>query len=103
MAGVVLYEVIDDAPQEDDEGVSHNVLPLKAWEVIVPVLVYLASYHDGEDKRTYKYTDKQPTGETDEVAPVEGDEVSEKGLHTQSQYVKYTSMKPAISAQYQGL
>ena len=85
IAGIVLYEIVDDASQNDDEGVSHNVLPLKAWEVIVPVLVYLASYHDGEDKRTYKYTDKQPTGETDEVALVEGDEVSEKCLHTQSQ------------------
>ena len=53
--------------------------------MIVPILVYLASYHDGQSKQTYKYTDKQPTGETDEVAPVDGDEGSEKGLHTQSQ------------------
>lgn len=53
--------------------------------MIVPILIYLASYHYRQNKRTYKYTDKKPTGETDEVAPVEGDEVSEKCLHTQSQ------------------
>ena len=57
MAGIVLYEVIDDAPQEDDEGVSHNVFPLESWEMIVPILVYLASYHDRQRQRTYKYTD----------------------------------------------
>ena len=78
-------KAVDDAPQEDDEGVSHNIFPLESWEMIVPILVYLASYHDRQSQRTYKYTDKQPTGEADEVAPVEGDEVSEKGLHTQSQ------------------
>lgn len=78
-------EIVDDASQDDDDGVSHYHLPLKAWEVIVPVLVYLASYHDGEDKRTYKYTDKQPTGKTNVVSLVEGNEVSEKCLHAQSQ------------------
>lgn len=76
---------MDDASQDDDEGVSHNVLPLKLFQMIVFVLIYLSTYHNRQSKRTYKYTDKQPTGETDEVAPVEGDEVSEKGLHTQSQ------------------
>lgn len=85
MAGIVLYEVVDDASQNDDEGVSHNVLPLELCQMIVFVLIYLSTNHYGEGKRTYKYTDKQPTGETDEVALVEGDEVSEKGLHTQSQ------------------
>ena len=78
-------QVVSDASQDDDEGVSHNVLPLELFQMIVPILVYLASYHDGQSQRTYKYTDQQPTGDTDEVAPVEGDEVSEKGLHTQSQ------------------
>lgn len=78
-------EIVGDASQDDDEGVSYNVLPLESWEMIVPILVYLASYHDRKSQRTYKYTDKQPTGETDEVAPVEGDEVSDKFLHTQSQ------------------
>ena len=78
-------KVVSDASQEDDEGVSHNVLPLELFQMIVPILVYLASYHDGKSQRTYKYTDKQPTGETDEVAPVEGDEGSEKCIHTQSQ------------------
>lgn len=78
-------EIVDDASQDDDEGVSHNVLPLESWEMIVPILVYLASYHDRQSQRTYKYTDKKPTGETDEVASVESDEVSEKCLHTQSQ------------------
>ena len=76
---------VDDAPQDDDEGVSNNVLPLKSWKMIVPILVYLSSYHDGQSQRTYKYTDKQPTCETDEVALVEGDEVSKKCIHTQSQ------------------
>lgn len=78
-------EIVDDASQDDDEGVSHNIFPLESWEMIVPILVYLASYHYRQSKRTYQYTDKKPTGETDEVALVEGDEVSEKGLHTQSQ------------------
>lgn len=72
MAGIVLYEVMDDASQEDDEGVSHNVLPLKSREMIVPVLVlvlvYLSTYHYRQSKQTYHYTDKQPTGETDPVA-----------------------------------
>lgn len=76
---------MDDASQDDDEGVSHNVLPLELCQMIMFVLIYLASYHYRQSKWTYKYTDKQPTGETDEVALVEGDEVSEKGLHTQSQ------------------
>ena len=71
-------KAVDDAPQDDDEGVSYNVLPLELFQMIVPILVYLASYHDGQSKQTYKYTDKQPTSETDEVAPVEGDEVSDK-------------------------
>ena len=78
-------KAVDDATQYDDECVSHNVLPLEICQMIVPILVYLASYHDGQSQRTYKYTDQQPTGETDEVAPVKGDEVSEKCLHTQSQ------------------
>lgn len=85
IAGIVLYEIVDDASQDDDEGVSHNVLPLELCQMIVFVLIYLSTYHDRQSKRTYQYTDKQPTGETDEVALVEGDEVSEKGLHTQSQ------------------
>ena len=85
IAGIVLYEVIDDASQDDDDGVSHNVLPLELCQMIVFVLIYLSTYHYRRSKRTYKYTDKQPTGETDEVALVEGDEVSEKCLHTQSQ------------------
>lgn len=85
IAGIVLYEIVDDASQDDDEGVSHNVLPLELCQMIVFVLIYLSTYHYRQRKRTYKYTDKQPTGETDEVALVEGDEVSEKCLHTQSQ------------------
>lgn len=48
---------VDDAPKEDDEGVSYNVLPLESWEMIVPILVYLASYHDRKSQQTYKYTD----------------------------------------------
>jgi hypothetical protein len=82
---IIKDKVVGDAPQEDDEGVSHNVFPLEAWEVIAPVLVYLASYHDRQSQRTYKYTDKQQTSKTDPVSLVEGDEVSEKCLHTQSQ------------------
>ena len=78
-------EIVDDASQDDDDGVSHNVLPLELCQMIVFVLIYLSTYHYRQSKRTYKYTDKQPTGETDEVALVESDEVSEKGLHTQSQ------------------
>ena len=78
-------EIVDDASQDDDEGVSNNILPLESWEMIVPILVYLASYHDRQSQRTYKYTDKQPTSKTDPVSLVEGDEVSEKCLHTQSQ------------------
>lgn len=78
-------EIVDDTSQDDDEGVSHNIFPLELCQMIVPVLVYLASYHDRQSQRTYKYTDKHPTGETDEVAPVEGDDGSEKFLHTQSQ------------------
>lgn len=78
-------EIVNDASQDDDEGVSHNILPLKLCQMIVFVLIYLSTYHYRQSKRTYKYTDKQPTGETDEVALVESDEVSEKGLHTQSQ------------------
>lgn len=85
IAGIVLYEIVDDASQDDDEGVSHNVLPLELCQMIVFVLIYLSTYHYRQRQRTYKYTDKQPTGETDEVALVEGDEVSEKCLHTQSQ------------------
>lgn len=85
IAGIVLYEIVDDASQDDDEGVSHNVLPLELCQMIVFVLIYLSTYHYRQRKRTDKYTDKQPTGETDEVALVEGDEVSEKCLHTQSQ------------------
>lgn len=84
MAGIVLYEVMDDASQEDDEGVSHNVLPLKSREMIVPVLVlvYLSTYHYRQSKQTYHYTDKQPTGETDPVALVEGDEDGVRGDRT---------------------
>ena len=78
-------KAVDDAPQQDDEGVSYNVFPLELCQMIVFILVYLASYHYRKSQRTYKYTDKQPTGETDEVAPVEGDEVSEKCLHAQIQ------------------
>lgn len=78
-------KVVCDAPKDDDEGVSHNVLPLELCQVIVLILIYLSTYHDRQSQRTCKYTDKQPTGETDEVAPVEGDEVSEKCLHTQIQ------------------
>lgn len=82
MAGIVLYEVMDDASQEDDEGVSHNVLPLKSREMIVPVLVYLSTYHYRQSKQIYHYTDKQPTGETDPVALVEGDEDGVRGDRT---------------------
>lgn len=85
MAGIVLYKAVDDASQDDDDGVSHNVLPLELCQMIVFVLINLSTYHYWQSKRTYKYTDKQPTGETDPVALVEGDEVSEKCLHTQSQ------------------
>ena len=45
-------KAIDEASREDDEGVSHNVLPLELCQMIVPILVYLASYHDGQSKRT---------------------------------------------------
>ena len=45
-------KAIDDASKEDDEGVSHNVFPLELFQMIVPILVYLASYHDGQSKRT---------------------------------------------------
>lgn len=72
-------------PRMMTRGVSHNILPLELCQMIVFVLIYLSTYHYRQSKRTYKYTDKQPTGETDEVALVEGDEVSEKCLHTQSQ------------------
>lgn len=78
-------EVVGDATQEDDEGVSHDVFPLEAWKVIVPVLVYLADCHDGDGENACQEAYRQLTGETDEVAYVEGDEVSEKCLHTQSQ------------------
>lgn len=78
-------EIVGGATKEDDEGVSHDVFPLEAWEVIVPVLVYLADCHGGEGENACQEADSQPTGETDEVASVESDEVSEKCLHTQSQ------------------
>lgn len=78
-------EVVGDATQKDDEGVSHDVFPLEAWEVIVPVLVYLADCHGGKGEKACQEADHQPTGETDEVASVESNEVSEKCLHTQSQ------------------
>ena len=45
-------KAIDDASKEDDEGVSHDIFPLKSREMIVKVLVYLSSYHDGQSKRT---------------------------------------------------
>lgn len=76
---------MDDATKEDDEGVSHDVFPLEALEVIVPVLAYLANCHDGEGDNACQETDSKPTGETDEVASVESNEGSEKCLHTQSQ------------------
>lgn len=50
-------KVVCNASQDDDEGVSYNVLPLELCQVIVFVLVYLASYHDGQSQRTCKYTD----------------------------------------------
>ena len=50
-------KAIDDASKEDDEGVSHDVFPLELFQMIVPILVYLASYHDWQSQRTYKYTD----------------------------------------------
>ena len=78
-------EIVNDASQDDDEGVSHNILPLELCQMIVFVLIYLSTYHYWQSKQTYQYTDKQPTGETDPVSLVEGDEGSEKGLHTQSQ------------------
>lgn len=85
LQGISKEEIVGGAPQEDDEGVSHDVFPLEALQVIVPVLVYLTDCHDGEGENACQETDSQPTGETDEVASVEGDEVSEKCLHTQSQ------------------
>ena len=45
-------KAIDDASQDDDDGVSHNVFPLELFQMIVPILVYLASYHDWQSKRT---------------------------------------------------
>jgi hypothetical protein len=65
--------------------VSNNIFPLKSREMIVFVLINLSANHYWQGKKTYKYTDKQPTGETNPVSLVEGDEVSEKCLHTQSQ------------------
>ena len=45
-------KVVSDDSQDDYEGVSHNVLPLELFQMIVPILVYLASYHDWQSKRT---------------------------------------------------
>lgn len=78
-------KVINNTTEYNHYRIPHNILPLKLRQVIVFVLVYLSTYHYWQSKRTQQYTDKQPTGETDEVALVEGDEVSEKCLHTQSQ------------------
>ena len=36
-------KAVDDASQDDDDGVSHNVFPLELFQMIVPILVYLAS------------------------------------------------------------
>lgn len=78
-------EIVGDTSQEDDEGVSHDVFPLEALQVIVPVLVYLADCHDGKGENACQEADSKPTGETDEVTSVESDEGSEKCLHTQRQ------------------
>ena len=85
MAGIVLYEIVDDASQDDDDGVSHNVLPLELCQMIMLVLVIFPYYHNRQSKQTYQCTNKQPTSKTNPVSLVEGDEVSEKCLHTQSQ------------------
>lgn len=66
-------EIVGDAPKENDEGVSYDVFPLEALQVIVPVLVYLADCHDGKGENACQEADHQPTGETDEVASVESD------------------------------
>ena len=39
-------KVVSDAPQDDDEGVSYNVLPLELFQMIVLVLVIFPYYHD---------------------------------------------------------
>lgn len=50
-------KAVDDAPKQDDEGVSHNVFPLELCQMIVFVLVYLSTYHYGQSQHTCKYTD----------------------------------------------
>ena len=45
-------KAVDNASQDDDDGVSHNVFPLELFQMIVPILVYLASYHDWQSKQT---------------------------------------------------
>jgi hypothetical protein len=63
-------EIVDDASQDDDEGVSHNVLPLELCQMIVFVLINLSTYHYWQSKKTYQYTDKQPTSKTNPVSLV---------------------------------
>ena len=66
-------------PQQDMNNIAYcyheripdNIFPFKLRQVVVLVQVYLSTYHDGQSKQTYQYTDKQPTSKTNPVSLVE--------------------------------
>ena len=61
---------INNTTEYNHYGIPHNIFPLKSREMIVFVLINLSANHYWQGKKTYKYTDKQPTGETNPVSLV---------------------------------
>lgn len=62
---------INNTNEYNHYRIPHNIFPLKSREMVVFVLINLSTYHYWQGKKTYQYTDKQPTSKTNVVSLVQ--------------------------------
>lgn len=61
----------NDTSQQDDNCVSHDILPLEPRQAIMPPLVNFPANHHGNGKWPDKRAYEEPTGKTDTVSLVQ--------------------------------